>query len=105
MKYYLFTESFQSHVIRNDFIEIKISSVIDNLKAKLQYYSFFIYTEYKQITIDVQFMTKFVTKINNFVVDTGLGLIKLSDLKEISNVLSCSNIKVCFFNCLLLNDI
>ena len=66
---------------------------MNQLKEKLKNCEFCIYTRYA-VTIDLNFIEKFVSQIDWLAVDAGIGL-NSTDLKMIAAVLTKSGIKVC----------
>ena len=84
-------------MIRSNLNVINNSSITDQLKDKLQNHEFDIYTGHEVITIDGNFIKKFVTKINTLVVvPTGYyGDFTSNDMQMLTNSLSTSK-KVCF---------
>ena len=87
-----------SYDIKNDFNEIKNLSIINQLKAKLENHKFYIFNKHDRITIDESFIKKFVTQIDWLTVD--FVDLTSNQLESFTQVLSTSNIKVCFLVCL-----
>ena len=85
--------------IRSEFDEITNLSVIHQLKENLRNYKFCISTHHGRIATDESFMKKFVTEIYKLEVQQMKAGFRINsdDVQRIKNVLSRSNIKVCFF--------
>jgi len=79
-------------VIRSDFNEIANMKIMNQLKEKLRNHEFCIYTDYHDVTRDVNFIEKFVSQID-WLELSAIGL-NSKDLKMIAAVLTKSNIKV-----------
>ena len=92
--------------IRSEFDEITNLGVIHQLKENLRNYKFCISTLHGRIATDESFMEKFVTEIYKLEVQQKVPLevqmeaawfrLTSDDMQRIKNVLSRSNIKVCF---------
>ena len=98
-KYFLqlkfYTIGFVHHnVIRSDFNEITNMKIINQLKEKLRNHEFCIDTDHHDVTIDLNFIEKFVSQIHGLAVDAARGL-NSKHLKMIAAVLTKSHIKVC----------
>ena len=95
IKFYTYTDQFYSSDIRSNFNEITNSIIKNNLKEKLKYHNFNIYTRHNQVTIDDIFIKKFLTHLHCLHIDTGSGF-NSNDKKNIIVIILFLNNKVCF---------
>ena len=81
-------------VIRSDFNEIINLKIIYKLNEKLNNHDFNISTDHYRINIDVYFIKKFVSLVNELTVNA--DKLHSKDLKKLKTVLTNSFIIVCF---------